>query len=180
MRAARSQGLRGEQADRARAGHDGIARQALDAAQDAREGLDERAGEIADVVGQRQDGVRDVARRGGSQLAESAGLERARDERGAERLVTGLAARADAARDVVGERDAEAGGQRTVDDDARDLVPQHRAGGRAAGPQLLDVAAAQSTRAHAHEDAARRRGGGGELAQCGRPSGRNRHGEHEP
>ena len=79
----------------------------------------------------------------------------------------------------MGERDAQARRQRSADDDARDLVAEHRAGGRAARPQLLDVAPAQSARAHAHEDAARGRGGGGELAQCGRPSGRDRHGEHE-
>ena len=78
-------------------------------------------------------GVRDVLARGGGQLAEPAGLERAGDERGAERLVARLAARAGAARDVVGERDAQAGRERSVDHDARDLVAQHRAGGRAAG-----------------------------------------------
>ena len=42
VRAARAQGLGGEQADRARPGHERVARQALDAAQHACQRLDER------------------------------------------------------------------------------------------------------------------------------------------
>ena len=93
------------------------------------ERLDERAGEVAHVIGQRQHGVRDVLARGGRQLAEPARLERAGDEGGAERLVAREAERAVAAGHVMGERDAHAGRQRSVDDDARDLVAEHRAGG---------------------------------------------------
>ena len=178
--AARAQGLRGEQADRARPGHHGgVAGEPFDAAQHAGQGLDERAGQVAHVIGQRQHGVGDVLARGRRQLAEPAGLERAGGEGGTERLVARQAVSASAARDMVGERDAEAGGQCSVDDDARDLVAEHGAGRGAARPQLLDVAAAETTGPHAHEDAAGWRGGGGELAQCGRPSGRDRHGEHE-
>ena len=177
--AAGPQGLGGEQADRPGARDDRVARESLDAAQHARERLDERAGEIADALRQPQHGVRDVRRRGGRQLAEAARLERARNERRAERLVAAHAVIAGAARDMMGECDAGAGGQRAVHHHAGDLVPEHGARDRPARPQLLDIAAAQAACAHAHEDAARGRSGGGKLAQCGRPSGRDRHGEHE-
>ncbi len=112
-------------------------RHPLGAPQDAGERLDHRRPGIVDPVGQVDPAVRPHP------LGKPARPDRARPERLAGRLVTGVAARALAAREVVDERDAAAV------DLGDDLVPEHRSRRRAA--ELLDVRPAEAAGEHAGE-----------------------------